>query len=233
MNPKQRYLDEVRSHLLATEEERERFIGDLTSHFAEGEARGETPARIIDRLGSSEAVAAAFNAERELAFAGFWRRLAAFFCDAGILLFAALPLIAAAAAGGRHGPGGALVLAALVLFGLAAVGFGLLYFPLFEGRFGWTPGKRLMRIRVIHENGGPITIGQAFVRRLSFYFDLMLPDALFIPFTDRKQRALDILAKTIVVREPGPPPGFGAWILAIFGWLVVLGVFLLICLTMA
>ena len=92
--------------------------------------------------------------------------------------------------------------------GLAALGVYAFYFPLFEARFGRTPGKRLMKIRVIHESGTPISLGQAFVRRLSMYFEFLVIDALFIPFTQKKQRALDIVAHTIVAREPDEEPGW-------------------------
>jgi len=233
MNQKDRYLDEVASHLLATSEERERFVRDLDAHFGEGEARGETPARIIERLGAPETVAAAFNAERELEYAGFWIRLAAYLGDMCLFLIVAIPVIGIALVTSRGVIPEAVGIGVAIPLVLALVGFVLLYFPLLEARFGWTLGKRLMRIRVLHERGGTVSIGQAFVRRLSLYFDMLMPDALFIPFTDKKQRALDILAKTIVVREPGEPAGAGAWIACLCGWLVILGLIASICLPLA
>ncbi len=64
---------------------------------------------------------------------------------------------------------------------------------------------------MVRENGAPISLGQAFVRRLSLYFKLLLPDALFVPFTDKRQRALDVIAKTVVAQEPGEPAPGWAW----------------------
>jgi uncharacterized RDD family membrane protein YckC len=72
-----------------------------------------------------------------------------------------------------------------------------------------------MGIRVIGEEHVNIGLGTAFLRRLSFYFEMLVPDALFIPFTKKKQRALDILAKTVVVREPGGREGWTRYLLAL------------------
>lgn len=47
----------------------------------------------------------------------------------------------------------------------------------------------------------PIGYREAFLRRLSFYFDFIVLDALFIPFTAKRQRAFDIIARTVVIQE--------------------------------
>jgi uncharacterized RDD family membrane protein YckC len=78
-----------------------------------------------------------------------------------------------------------------------------------------------MKIRVLEESGRPVQLRQAIIRRLSFYFDLLTLDALFIPFTPKKQRGLDIIAKTIVVKEPGEVAPLWAWAFGLFGWLAV------------
>ena len=77
----------------------------------------------------------------------------------------------------------------------------MLYFPILEGRFGQTLGKRLLGIRVLHESGLPIGFKEAILRRLPFYFDFWPIDGLFVLFTAKKQRAFDIVARTVVVRE--------------------------------
>ncbi len=204
MKPLDRYIEEVMRNVFAAPEDRKRLEADLRAHFAEAEAAGEPAGRILEGLGRPQDVAAAFNAERELRHAGFWRRLVAFAGDLGILLALAVPVVAVAVLvqAGRIAPGLATT-ALLVTLGLGAVGVLVFYFPLLEARFGRTLGKHLLRIRVVRENGSPIGLGQAFVRRLSLYFDMLVIDALFIPFTDRSQRALDVVAKTVVAREPG------------------------------
>lgn len=207
MTPVDRYIDDVIRHVFATQEDRERLETDLRSHFAEGEAAGRAPRDIIAGLGSPEEVAAAFNAEREMRYASFWERLFAFLGDVGVLICLSLPVVGLLSISGVFSPEPSehpifwLLTCGLVVLALA--GIGIFYFPLLESHFGKTLGKHLMRIRVLRENGAPIGLGQAFVRRLSFYFDMLWIDALFIPFTDKHQRALDIVAKTVVAREPG------------------------------
>jgi uncharacterized RDD family membrane protein YckC len=71
---------------------------------------------------------------------------------------------------------------------------------LLEGRFGYTPGKRLLGLRVLGEDQLPVGYKESVLRRLSFYFNILPVDALFIFFTAKKQRAFDIVARTIVVR---------------------------------
>jgi uncharacterized RDD family membrane protein YckC len=82
------------------------------------------------------------------------------------------------------------------------VGGILLYFPILEGRFGQTVGKRTLGLRVLKENGLPIGYKEAFLRRISYYLEGgLVIDALFIPCTQKRQRAFDIVARTIVIRE--------------------------------
>ena len=96
--------------------------------------------------------------------------------------------------------GGTLILATVVC-ALTTVGVVVFYFPILEGRFGRTPGTRLVRLWVLKENGLPIGYKEAFLRRLSYYFEIQPVDALFILFNDRRQRAFDIVARTVVVHE--------------------------------
>jgi len=202
-----RYIDDVMRNVFATSEDRERLEADLRSHFAAGEAEGRRPREIIDGLGTPAEVAAAFNAERQMDYAGFWQRFVAFIGDIGLLTWFTVPVLCLGFLMGVVGEEpGEVAIVWFVLCGLlflALVGIWIFYFPLLEGHSGKTLGKHLMRIRVVRENGAPIGLGQAFVRRLSLYFDMLLIDALFIPFTDKRQRALDIIAKTVVATEPG------------------------------
>lgn len=217
MKPVDRYVRDVLDNVLATPEDSARLEADLRAHFAEAEARGEAPSQIIDHMGRPEDVAAAFNAERDVPYAGFWQRVVAFTGDTGLLLALFLPPLSLAVLTVRLVPedaSGATPIGwviAMCLVGLAMFGIFVFYFPILEARFGKTFGKHLLRIRVVRENGAPISLGQAFVRRLSLFFKLLIPDALFVPFTDKRQRALDIIAKTVVVREPGEAAPGWAW----------------------
>ncbi len=236
MKPVDRYINDVMRNVFAAPADRERLEADLRAHFAEAEAKGEPVGRIIDGLGRPEEVAAAFNAERQIRYAGFWKRVVAFGGDCGLLLAVALPplslavfLDARVVSPDTPSTGSTIALAAL---GVAVVGILVFYFPLLEARFGKTPGKHLLRIRVVRESGAPISLGQAFVRRLSLYFDVLMLDSLFIPFTRKRQRALDIVAQTIVAREPGEPArwwGYAVCLLLPAGSVLALAGIVLLC----
>lgn len=81
------------------------------------------------------------------------------------------------------------------------------YFALFEWRWrGQTPGKRLLKLRAIREDGRPLTFWEAAARNLLRLFDMFPPPfysiglvSVFVSRTD--QRIGDLFAGTIVVRE--------------------------------
>src|SRR5829696_114240 len=81
------------------------------------------------------------------------------------------------------------------------------YFAFFEWIWsGQTPGKRWMKLRVIREDGRPITFWEASVRNLLRTFDMMpfpfysIGLICFFAST-RDQRIGDIVGGTVVVRE--------------------------------
>lgn len=84
------------------------------------------------------------------------------------------------------------------------------YFIIFEWLWnGQTPGKRLLKLRVIREDGRPITFWEALARNLLRVFDAVpgfvfpiYSIGLITIFTSaRDQRVGDIFAGTVVVRE--------------------------------
>lgn len=97
---------------------------------------------------------------------------------------------------------------ALMIFILFLIFAG--YFIFFEWIWnGQTPGKRLMKLRVIREDGRPITLWEAVARNLLRIFDNV--PWFFIPIysvglisiflSNRDQRIGDMFAGTVVVRE--------------------------------
>ena len=92
------------------------------------------------------------------------------------------------------------------------------YFILFEWLWnGQTPGKRLMKLRVIREDGRPITLWEAVSRNLLRIFDaipgFLIPIyslGLFSIFlSSRDQRFGDMFSGTVVIRErAGEAPTF-------------------------
>jgi uncharacterized RDD family membrane protein YckC len=94
-------------------------------------------------------------------------------------------------------------LAGITLFTIFLVQFG--YFIFFEGFWhGQTPGKRLLGIRVIEQNGQPVSWGAVWIRNLLRVVD-ELPGLLpgIIPMiADKNERRFgDLAAGTLVIRE--------------------------------
>ena len=105
----------------------------------------------------------------------------------------------------REAPKWMIAIMIIILFLLFAG-----YFILFEWLWnGQTPGKRLLKLRVIREDGRPITLWEAIARNLLRVFDAT--PGFFVPIysvgliavflSNRDQRVGDIFAGTVVIRE--------------------------------
>src|SRR6266513_5072310 len=81
------------------------------------------------------------------------------------------------------------------------------YFAVFEWVwYGQTPGKRWLKLRVIREDGRPISFFEAMIRNLLRVVDIIFPPFYSIGLvsvfaSDRDQRVGDLVAGTVVVRE--------------------------------
>ena len=84
------------------------------------------------------------------------------------------------------------------------------YFILFEWLWnGQTPGKRLLKLRVIREDGRPVTLWEATARNLlricdaipGFVFPVYSVGLIAIFLSSRDQRLGDVFAGTVVIRE--------------------------------
>ena len=96
--------------------------------------------------------------------------------------------------------------AALTVLVVFAIYWG--YFVLFETLWsGQTPGKRIMRLRVVREDGRPVRFFEVFVRnllRLALDFQPFPSYAIgviSIIFSARSKRVGDFVAGTVVVKE--------------------------------
>jgi len=78
-----------------------------------------------------------------------------------------------------------------------------LYYTLLEGRYGQTLGKWFVKIKVVKENGAPISYGDAAIRTIlriiDGIFDYLI-GAILIWTSDKNQRLGDRLAHTVVVQ---------------------------------
>jgi uncharacterized RDD family membrane protein YckC len=96
--------------------------------------------------------------------------------------------------------------AALTVLAIFAIYWG--YFVAFETLWsGQTPGKRMMRLRVVREDGRPVRFFEVFVRnllRLAIDFQPLPSYAIgvvSIIFSARSKRVGDFVAGTVVVKE--------------------------------
>jgi uncharacterized RDD family membrane protein YckC len=163
--------------------------------------------------------------ENNITYAGFWRRFAAFWIDHGIMtLFIAGCVTLHAMGSVIEGMDKNLDLIGLwkdafdldVVFAflsmtnppfawitVALIATEVVYFTFFESSV-WqaTPGKRLMKIRVMDYEGQRLEFPQALGRNAFKVFSqiLMCLGYLMILVTTRKQALHDRLAKTVMVR---------------------------------
>lgn len=141
-----------------------------------------------------------------LRYAGVARRAAAILVDGVVLAVAfwAIGLVIGALTGGLVSGGFELtgIPALVAMLAYLSVGFG--YFIGLEARYGRTLGKRLLGLRVLDEDGAPITMGASVVRNV-----LRIVDGLFfyavgavsMLVSGKKQRLGDHVADTVVVRS--------------------------------
>lgn len=211
----ERYLEEVSNRIYASPADKERFLDDLKSHILEAVEAGDTETTVLRRMGTPEDVADEFMDGVELKPANIVERFIAHVVDLSVihsvpllllLLLITIPTILGGGfdlfgllgdleAGSIHIESVHLTIFGLVLVGLGAIayfGLYLLYFPLAEYHFGKTIGKHLMGIRVVDEKGAHPGLAAVFIRRLSYYFEIMFLDSLFIFFNPKRQRAFDL-----------------------------------------
>ncbi|GEM_PF-708132 len=164
-------------------------------------------ARVFDLFKNKEEAGPAVR-EKRAVLASIPRRLAAFVIDTLIIVaFALVVLIGLFAgagnliAGGKHAAGAFTLIVSIVFIMLAG---GAAYWTITEGKYGGSLGKRALKMKVVKENGKPISYEEAFVRNATKFFPGLematLADYLSVLFTGRKQRLLDKVARTIVIR---------------------------------
>lgn len=227
MSTTDRYVDDVMRRIAPGIPDRERIEADLRMHLAERiEAQGDE-ARARERMGSAEEVARSFLAEIDPPLATPTTRLGAFLFDAGLCL-AALAVVALLVSALLDPSGTATVSAfetvMIFLLAILLIAPALLYFPVLEERYGQTLGKWLFGAYVARESGERAGLGATVLRRLSLLFEIWPFDAAFVFFTEKRQRAFDILARTIVVQGQPRTGRLAAWGWVVAPWLVVAGI---------
>jgi len=187
------YIGRVVLNMPRATPQRAQIEMELRSLIAERLERGQSLDDVLKQLGDPERLAESYLAEVPLVAASFWSRAAAKLVDVVVLAAAVGPI--AWLIGRLVEIPFLWIVAWLVLTGL----FLGVYLVLAEWQFGETVGKRLCGLRVVRESGARIGFGQAIVRQLPLWLEFFCIDVLFALFTDKKQRAFELLSKTRVV----------------------------------
>lgn len=147
----------------------------------------------------------------EIVYAGFWKRVAAYFIDSLIvgivggvvaMVIGMVLGIGMAGVGGGSDAMGAGFIAIQLLTNLVSIGLAAAYYAGFHASSGKaTLGKMAVGIKVVRSNGERITIARGIGR----YFAAMLSGLilcigyLMAAFTERKQSLHDMISDTLVV----------------------------------
>jgi uncharacterized RDD family membrane protein YckC len=120
---------------------------------------------------------------------------------------------------------------------VTALIIGAVYFAVFEWLYGATPGKAVLGMRVVRENGEPCSLGPAFTRALLRYVDGLLfgLPALATMKEPLHQRIGDKAAKTVVVSAQDPiiqQPRAWWWFLVAAGLYLALDVIVTLFMSM-
>ena len=191
----QTYIQSVIDHVPYGLPLRDHIAMELRSHIAERTEHGQPLDEVVRQLGDPLTLAESYLAAVPLESAPIGRRIAAKLIDAALALgvVSSITLVVWALV-----PREAAVFLPVLAILTGVLGF-VIYTAIAEYRYGRTWGKRLMGIHVVRESGARIGLGQAVVRQLPFFAQFFWIDALFALFTDRRQRAFELLTKTRAV----------------------------------
>lgn len=134
--------------------------------------------------------------------AGFWMRVVATFIDAFIvfvLCFLLGTLLALIGIASHSGAVGNIVILVL-LFGFA---LSCTYYVFFTGYCGQTPGKMVLRIKVVRCDGSSLSYGRAAFREIPAKFISRIIFGigyLMVAFDEQKQGLHDRMADTYVIK---------------------------------
>jgi uncharacterized RDD family membrane protein YckC len=179
----------------------EQISQELKSTIAERVASGQTIDAALAQLGDPVRLAESYLAAVPLVAGQPFVRLLARLIDFAVATFAIAPVAIGVLVWGdvQYIP--------WWLFGylLGASLLVALYPMVAEAKYGKTLGKHIFGLRVVRESGARISGLQAVVRNLPIFLQFFWIDALFALFTERRQRAFELLSKTRVVKTTRPP----------------------------
>ena len=202
--------------LIGSPAEKREWHAELVGHLEEARENNDLEAA-LGRLGSPREAAAAFRAARPLDAASLVRRWVAQAIDHIPLLVVTAAIAIHQIMEGGHSFGLGFP------FGLAISSDDPLWVNLARALsvlWSWaglavvesaargrTPGKALLTLRTVSDDGTTVSLGQALARRWSILLGMLAwLDWGGALFTRRRQRLLDLLAHTLVVSDPERVP---------------------------
>lgn len=140
--------------------------------------------------------------EVEVALAGIGSRMAARLID--FIFIGAMLIAAGLLIGDRNDDSATDVVLVIisVVVGFAVIWFYDTFFEAFNS--GRTPGKKALGVRVIDENGGPISFGSAAIRNLLRIIDegtIFIVGIVSIVRSPRNQRLGDVAGGALVIKD--------------------------------
>jgi uncharacterized RDD family membrane protein YckC len=190
------YVNDVLNRMPAGTPRREQIGTELRGHIAERLAHGRALDDILRDLGDPGALADSYLAEVPLTLPPHGRRILAKLVDVMLIVFLFAAIVVPAATLTAFNIGEEFVWLALCLSLVTSAILASLYTVVLEWRYGHTVGKYLTGLRVVRESGARISFGQSVVRQLPLFLQVGWIDAMFALFTDRRQRAFELLSKT-------------------------------------
>jgi len=194
------YVTNVLNAMPAATPRRAQIAAELRGHIAERLESGQPLETILRGLGAPAQLAASYLSEVPLASAPLGARAAAKLADVCLPVAMAIPIVLL---GWLEWGNAFLPFGIAIMFGGGGLLFWI-YTVVAEWQSGQTVGKRLFGMIVVREDGARISGGQAVVRQLPVLFQFFWIDVLFALFTERRQRAFELLSKTRVVVAPKP-----------------------------
>jgi uncharacterized RDD family membrane protein YckC len=208
------YLDQFARWTRGSESKRERSRAELEAHLRAAEESGELD-ETMRRMGTPRDAARSFAEGMELVPAHLGRRIAAALIDAVIaaaLVVATMGFGTWAYGQGNDSASYLPLKILVVLIAIPAFAYWPIGLTVAEWRYRRTPGKALMGLEVASEDGTAPGFWQVVVRRLTLVFSgpLQIIDWGYALFNEKRQRALDRLAGTMVVPAEADPAPAGA-----------------------
>lgn len=197
MSTEDRYVQSVLRHILPGPV-RSQVEAELRGHIADRIERGGSVADAIRQLGDPRALAESYLAAVPMRKAPHLRRGLAKIVDLALVWLLPCIVFLVWWTTSAHKPSQPVWIGFATAF-VVTLAFSCWVPILMEYTSGQTVGKRLFGLRVVTEKGARIGIGQAVVRQLPVFLQVFTIDALFALFTDRRQRAFEMLTKTRVV----------------------------------